>query len=140
MYFPSKKDTWLAIIVWGLTFLIGWQMIIYNSVIGYIISSLIIGMLLWLWFGTGYKIEEGRIKIKYGPFSSIVKIDQITRMKATKSPLSAPALSIDRIEILHGKYNSAIISPKDVDNFIKILLTKNQDIQIENDLINNQSD
>ena len=114
----------------------GWQMIIYKSVIGYIISLLMIGLLLWLWFGTGYKIEKGLIKIRFGPFRSTVKIEEIKRLNATKNPLSAPALSIDRIEILHGKYGIAIVSPKNVDDFIRILLTENQYIQVDNNLSN----
>ena len=136
MYFPSKKDTWLALIIWGVTLSMGWQMITYKSVVGYIIGLLTIGLILWLWFGTGYKIEEGLIKIRCGPFRNTVKIEEIKRLNATKNPLAAPALSIDRIEIHYGKYEIAIDSPKNVAEFIRILLTKNQYIQGDNNLSN----
>ena len=151
MYFPSKKDIWLAFIIWGVILLIiliyifggepiGWQLITYKSVLGYIMSLLIIGLLLWLWFGTGYKVEEGLIKIRYGPFRSTVKIEEVKKLSAIKNPLAAPALSIDRIEILHGKYNIAIVSPKNKTDFIRILLTENPDIQVDKNLFNHQND
>lgn len=151
MYFPSKKDIWLAFIIWGLLFLIiliyifggepiGWQIITYKSVVGYIMSLLIIGLLLWLWFGTGYKVEEGLIKIRYGPFRSTVKIEEVTKLSATKNALAAPALSIDRIEILHGKYNFAIVSPKNKTEFIRILVTENHNIQVDKNVFNQKND
>ncbi len=151
MYFPSKKDIWLAFIIWGVILLIiliyifdgepiGWKIITYKSVLGYIMSLLIKGMLLWLWFGTGYKVEEGLIKIRYGPFRSTVKIEEVTKLSAVKNPLAAPALSIDRIEILHGKYNMAIVSPKNKTDFIRILVTENPDIQVDKNLFNHQND
>ncbi|WP_186673837.1 PH domain-containing protein [Sporosarcina sp. BP05] len=151
MYFPSKKDIWLAFIIWGVILSIilvyifggepiGWQIITYKSVLGYIMSLLIIGLLLWLWFGTGYKVEEGFIKIRYGPFRNTVKIEEVKKLSATKNPLAAPALSIDRIEILHGKYNMAIVSPKNKTDFIRILVTENPDIQVDKNLFNHQND
>ena len=104
---------WLACIIWGIILLIiliyifggepiGWQIITYKSVLGYIMSLLIIGLLLWFWFGTGYKVEEGLIKIRYGPFRSTVKIEEVKKLRATKNPLSAPALSIDKLVVAHS--------------------------------------
>ena len=71
MYFPSKKDIWLGTIIWGsILFMIaislfddpGWRL---SDVLESGICLLISAFLLWLWFGTGYKVEEGVIKIKY---------------------------------------------------------------------------
>ncbi|GEN85220.1 hypothetical protein SLU01_35320 [Sporosarcina luteola] len=142
MYFPSKKDLWFGLIIWGfVVFLIaayvfggepiGMQFITYNSIAGYILSVLIIGLLLWFWFGTGYKIEGGFIKIKFGPLTSKVKIADITKLSAAKNPLSAPALSIDRIEILYGKYGIALVSPKNRVQFIKTLLGESPGIEVD---------
>ena len=93
-----------------------------------------------MWFGTGYKVEEGLIKIKCGPFKSAVKIEEVKKLRATKTPLSAPALSIDRIEILHGNYNIAVVSPKNKTDFIRILVSENPDIQVDNNLFNHKND
>ncbi len=149
MYFSSKKDIWLALIIWGVILLMilinifggepsGWQIITYNSILGYIISLLIITLLLWLWFGTGYKVEKGLIQIKYGPFSSKVKIEEIKKLSATRNPLAAPALSIDRIEILYGTYDIAIVSPKNIVGFIQILVYENPTIKVDENLLNRE--
>src|SRR5699024_4103982 len=110
---------------------IGMQFITYNSIAGYVIGVLIIGLLLWFWFGTGYKIEGGFIKIKFGPLTSKVKIADITKLRAVINPLSAPALSNDRIEILYGKYGMALVSPKNRVQFIKMLLAENPGIGVD---------
>lgn len=111
-------------------------MIVSKSVVFYIIGFLTIVLLLWLLFGTGYKIEEGLLKIRFGPFRSTVKIEDIKRLNATNSLLAGPALSIDRIEILHKKYDLAIVSPKERTEFVRVLLTENKYIEVDNNLFN----
>lgn len=142
MYFPSKKDVWMTILVWGLIlFLIsvyifggepvGVQLITYKSVPGILMTIVMVGFLMWLWFGTGYKVEDGFITIIFGPFKSKVKIADIRKLRATKNPLSAPALSFSRIEIMYGTYGMALVSPKDKELFIKMLLEENPNIQVD---------
>lgn len=142
MYFPSKKDTWLAMLVWGFVLFgmaayifgeepVGEQFITYTSVAGIFITIVMVGFLLWMWFGTGYKVEYGLIIIISGPFKSKVKIADIRKLTATKNPLSAPALSINRIEIMYGTYGMSLVSPKDRELFISLLLEENQTIQVD---------
>ncbi|HLQ98363.1 MAG TPA: PH domain-containing protein [Candidatus Dormibacteraeota bacterium] len=135
MYFKSKKDTWLALLIWGVSILMGWQMIVDKSVMIFIVGVLTILSLLWLWFGTSYKIEEELLKIKSGPFRSTVNIGDIRRLSVTKTLLAGPALSIDRIEILYKKYDIAIVSPKDKTEFVQALLIKNKAIEVDNSLL-----
>lgn len=142
MYFPSKKDVWLTILVWGLVLFyiaayifggepIGVQIITYKSVAGILLSIVMVSFLLWLWFGTGYKVENGLLTIRFGPFKSKVKIADIRKLRVTKTPLSAPALSISRIEITYGAYGMTIVSPKDRELFIKTLLEENSTIEVD---------
>lgn len=138
MYFSSKKDNWFALFIWGVIILMGWLMIVETSVVIYIVGVLTISLLLWIWFGTSYKIEEELLKINSGPFRSTVKIGEIKRLNATKTLLAGPALSIDRIEILHRKYGIAIVSPRDRTEFVRVLLTKNKHIEVDNSLFNDK--
>lgn len=146
MYFSSKKDVWFFLIIWGVIIFIilanlfdsepiGLQHIT-NNIWEYIMGALIIGFLLWLWFGTGYKLEEGLIKIYFGPFRSKIMIQEIKSLRKTKNPLSAPALSINRLEILYGQYNVTMISPKNENAFIRLLLNENPDIKLDKTLFN----
>lgn len=146
MYFPSKKDKWFFFFTWGFIFFlifmyifggepVGYQFVTYKSVPGYIISALIIVLLVWIWFGTGYKVEEGYVKVKSGPFKSKVKIEEIRKISKTKSPFTAPSLSVDRLEILFGKYDVVHISPKNESKFIRTLLAENPTIQIDEKIV-----
>lgn len=142
MYFPTKKDIWFFLMIWGLILFmmliyifggepVGWQLITYKSIAGYIIAVLIIGLLLWIWFGTGYKVEKEFLEVRYGPFKSKIRIKDIKKIRRTKNPFTAPALSIDRIEILFGRYDVVNISPKNESGLIHSLLTINNNIQLE---------
>lgn len=142
MYFPTKKDIWFCLMVWGLIFFmiliyvfggepVGWQLITYKSIPGYIIATLILTLLLWIWFGTGYKVEGEFLKVRYGPFKSKIKIKEIKNIRRTKSPFTAPALSVDRLEILYSTYDVISISPKSESELIHSLLVINPSIQLD---------
>ena len=142
LYFPTKKDIWFFLIIWGfILFMIliyifggrpvGWQLITYKSVPGYIIGALTLTLLLWIWFGTGYKVEGELLKLQFGPFKSKVNIKKIKKISRTKNPFTAPALSVDRLEILFGKYDVIDISPKNENELINSLLAVNPNIQVD---------
>ncbi|MFB9973325.1 hypothetical protein FPQ10_05850 [Allobacillus sp. SKP2-8] len=147
MYFPSKKDLLFFLIFWGIIlFLVGvyfvggepsgFQLIAYDSLIGIIINVLLIGFLLWIWFGTGYLVEDGKIVIRSGPFKTTVPIGEIKKLSKTKNPFSAPALSINRMEILYGHYKVALISPDHEEKFVVMLLEENPRIELDEKLKN----
>ncbi|MYL45720.1 hypothetical protein GLV94_08675 [Virgibacillus halodenitrificans] len=142
MYFSSKKDIWFFLIIWGIILFIiliyifggepiGWQLVTYKSSPGYIIGALILTLLLWIWFGTGYRVEGEFLKVRYGPFNSKIRIKEIKKIRRTKNPFTAPALSVDRLEILFGKFDVINISPKSKSEFIYSLLTINPNIQLD---------
>ncbi|MFB4168868.1 PH domain-containing protein [Virgibacillus sp. JSM 102003] len=88
--------------------------------------------LMWIWFKTGYTIENNSIKIQYGPFKKYIEIDEIYNIRETKNPFTAPALSMNRVEINYGKYETIQISPKEISLFVGELQKKNPHIQIKN--------
>lgn len=145
MYFSSKKDLWMTIIIWLSAFLFivppvfspdlgvwmtpdflnkQWIQIVVLFPIGF--------FLLWIWFKTGYTIEKRSIKIQYGPFKKDIRIDEIHSIRETKNPFTAPALSMNRIEINYGQYETIQISPKEINLFVDELLKNNSHIQIKN--------
>lgn len=92
--------------------------------------SLIFAFILHLFFGTSYTIEKDRLLIKCGFFKyKPIKIDEIKEISNTKSLLSCPAPSFDRIIIKYGKYDAIIISPKDKRGFVKDLVKINSKIK-----------
>jgi membrane protein YdbS with pleckstrin-like domain len=130
MKFPSKKDWWLTIIIWGaMLFAMGsgiYSLIFEESnfidfVIVLILAVMLPVFLLWMWLTTYYVLDESNLVIKYGPFKKIIPLNTIKSVKMTMNPLSSPALSLKRLEIIYGQYNMVLISPKDRDEFMKIL-------------------
>ena len=144
MYFPSKKDWWMTIIIWlfaGL-FMIPpvffpdfgvwmtpefldkqWIKIMVLFPIGFV--------LIWIWFKTGYMIEGSTLIIQFGPFKKEIRIDEIYQTRETKNPFTAPALSMDKIEIYYGKYDFVSISPENKTVFICELKERNANIETD---------
>ena len=75
---------------------------------------------------TSYTIDNGTLHIKCGIFlSSSFPIDRITKISKTNSCLSAPALSMDRIEIRFADKKTLVLSPKQRQAFIDHLRSLN---------------
>jgi hypothetical protein len=70
---------------------------------------------------TYYSIEGPVLKIVSGPFRWKVQIDQISSIQPTRSLLSSPALSMDRLKIIWGNNKKIIVSPADKKGFVKAL-------------------
>ena len=134
MEFSSKKDMWMGLIVWALIGVFIW--IFYEStfiefnLVGIIVMTIMVGLLLSIWFCTHYKIEQGILKISYGPIKKSIAIEDIQSIRLTVNPFTAPALSMYRIEINYRKYKTISISPINQEQFIKELQKLNPKIRI----------
>ncbi|WP_408608758.1 PH domain-containing protein [Alkaliphilus serpentinus] len=76
-------------------------------------------------------MSEEILIIKCGPFSEKISIKDIKSIKKTRNPLSSAALSINRIEIRYGFSGMTLISPKDKEQFVGLILQKNNNIDIK---------
>lgn len=78
----------------------------------------------WLFRSTRYLVDDERLLVRSGPFAWRIPFDAIQAVLPSTSPRSAPALSIDRLEI-RGKGNrSLLISPRDREGFLAALLPR----------------
>jgi hypothetical protein len=90
----------------------------------------VIGFVVHMFMTTYYVIIGNRLKIKCGFLYSLdIDISTIKKITPTKNPLSSPALSLDRLEITYGKFDSVLISPKDKKDFIAQLKIVNPKIE-----------
>jgi hypothetical protein len=83
-------------------------------------------------FGTHYRIQGHVLEIRC---AFIIRIDvdilRITSVSKTRNPVSAPALSLDRIEIVYGNgLRYVIVSPKDKVGFVQSLKAINHQITV----------
>lgn len=102
-----------------------------NEVLILVAAALVLA--LYLVLGIWYEISDDSIlKVRAGVFYNIkVPIEHIHTIEKTNSILSAPASSLDRIELKYNKYDSVIISPRHRDLFIQELLKINPNIQVK---------
>lgn len=131
MEFPSKKDAWLYpifFIVLGACFapiFAGREYFLLFFTIPLAI------LFIWSWFTTKYTVGEETITIRSCLVKKRIFIRDIKRISNTKNPIAAHALSFDRLEIVYGSYEREIISPKNKEQFINLVKSKNPHIEIK---------
>ena len=127
--FTSKIDLWLAFLILGSSLLLilvpVWEWIYNDSSIRRIlfISLLTIPgaiLLLLIFFNIKYSLSDDELFVKNGFSTQSIPLKDITHIIPTNSMLSAPALSLDRIEIRY-EGGSIVISPKDKDGFYRAI-------------------
>jgi hypothetical protein len=96
----------------------------FNSNMFLMTLALIIlfGFVLHMFLNTTYKIEKGKLYIKCGFFNyNPVNIREMKKVSKSSNIISSPAASFDRIEIIYGKFDELIISPKHKTKFVEDL-------------------
>ena len=132
MIFKSKIDWWMAVIFLAVPISMIYGVITEPDAILMLVTTLVIVLLVTLFFGTKYIIEDGELIVYGGIYKKRIPIEEIRSLRPSKNPLSAPAMSIDRIEITYNKTYSEVIlvSPKDKEGFVKRLLEINPNIKL----------
>ena len=96
----------------------------FNRNMVVIILGLIIlyGFILHMFFNTTYTIDKNMLHIKCGFFRyNSINIMDMKKVSKSRSIISSPAASFDRIEISYGKFDELIISPRNKFKFINDL-------------------
>lgn len=80
---------------------------------------------------TFYIIKDKTLIIHCGIlYHSEIPIDSISKISETRNPLSSPAASLDRLDILYNKKTHVLISPLHKKEFIRDILGLNPAIEI----------
>jgi hypothetical protein len=103
----------------------------WGSIICLLIVLAVAGPMI---LNTNYTIKSDyTLKVTCGLFVNIlIDITAIKKIEATKSMLSSPALSMDRLEVFYNKFDSVIISPDNKDDFVARLQNINPGIEYIN--------
>ena len=130
--FRSKIDAWLLAVLATALFLPLLQAAAafregLNATPHLTISILLGGFFLWLLLSTKYTVNADVLIVQSGPFKWRIKRSEITRIVPSRSIISSPALSLDRLKIDYAQgRKSVLISPKEKDGFLKaIAITSN---------------
>ena len=127
--FKSKVDSWLMIIL-VISLVIDIAAIVFvlltvpETVVMVLVSVVLLLtaiLIAWILVGTYYTVDRTMLKIVSGPIRIRIGLDEINSVKATRNPLSSPALSLDRLVINHGKNRTVMVSPADKRGFLKAI-------------------
>ncbi len=100
-----------------------WIGIAINAVVGLFIG--------YTFTNLRYIIDGDTLSIRCGfLYKKSIPIHAIKRVEESRSPLSSPAASLDRLEIIYNKFDSILISPKEKQAFIDELVKENPDIVV----------
>lgn len=141
MIFKSRKDISFLLTTYGFVgvFLgIILFRIFFNKSEGHeyfwveILMALVIGLIIWINFGTEYELTQTELKYKSGPFRGKIEISQIKEIIKGKSLYSGlkPATARHGLIIKYDMYEEIYISPKTNDTFVKKILELNPDIKV----------
>ena len=99
--------------------------------LGIAILLCVIGFIIHMFITTNYTIDGNSLIIKCGILlNKTIDIKGIKKITETNNPLSAPAISLDRLEISYGSYDSILISPKQKKEFIETIVSLNPQVEI----------
>jgi hypothetical protein len=90
------------------------------------------GVLLYLYFGTYYRIEENHIFYQSAFVSGKVNINSINRIAKNKTTLVGlkPATASNGILITYNQHEEIYLSPENKDKFIESLVKINNKISV----------
>lgn len=126
--FPSKIGGWFL----GMVLLLGFAFVYAISTVWLragalpamamvLVGLLSLGLPVWLLLGTDYALTAQELCVRSGPFRWRIPLDQVRRVSVSRSWLSAPALSLNRLRIDYGRAGTLLISPRDRQAFVAAL-------------------
>jgi hypothetical protein len=140
--FPSKRDMWVMVLIWGaalaIVFIGGERLVSPGPVAGrLIVGGLCVGLAaftVWLLYSTSYEIGPEKLIIRTGPIRRVVKLESIEGVAPSRSPLSSPALSLDRLRVRYrGGGFGVLISPEDKRGFLRALVERCPQLELTGD-------
>lgn len=125
--FRSKIDPWLLVVMLGIPVAVLASIVpelrhdATDLVTVVVIGLVAVGLPLSVLVNTRYVLHADTLRIFAGPFRWNVRIGEIKSVTPTRSVLSGPALSLQRLRIEYAAGKSIMISPADRDAFLRAL-------------------
>ena len=94
--------------------------------VGVAVAALVAGVYLGLVFPMSYGLGETHLVVRFGVCRRRIPLAEISGVRPTRNPLSAPALSLDRLRVQYGQgfLRAVMISPADRELFLGDLARK----------------
>jgi Bacterial PH domain len=136
--FRSRVDIWLVVLIFGT----GIGSLIHLAyklrVTGdsrlytpFLIVIVSMAPLVWMFTQLSYIITDRELQVRGSIIRSTIPLSTVRSIRPSSSILSAPALSMTRIEVIYGSGNSVVISPKDEARFLETMQARVPGLVIE---------
>lgn len=143
LIFPSKVDAWiflLAAIPLGVSLAVVGTALTAAPPAGAV--ALMVGLEVAVLAGifltlrsTRYEVSRHEVIARSGLLRWRVAIDDIESIHPSRSLASAPALSLDRLEIRHRGGRPLLVSPKDREELLKAIVARSQHLHRAGDQV-----
>ena len=122
-----------AFLIWRLGWPLTQAVLTGQSVApGLLIASIVtLGGLGWLAATTSYTITEQALVVRCSLSSTVTALSGIQKVRASRTLLASPALSLNRLEVVANPGPSVVISPVEQPRFLRKLVTKAPQVQLE---------
>lgn len=122
-WFHSKVDWWLGLILLAAPVVVVIGALTappHQRVVAYLGTAVLAAVYLGLVFPMRYGITDAHLIVRYGLVRQRIALADIISVEPTRSPLSSPALSLDRLRITFGAgmFKKVLISPADKVQFL----------------------
>ena len=128
-YFASKIDRRLALVLLGAAAIstaaltsVPQRAQPVGGVAFLVIGACGIALPIWVLVRTGYRLTEHALCVTSGPFRWRIPLGRIESVRPSRSAVSGPALSLDRLAIRYGRGRCLLVSPKERERFARELL------------------
>lgn len=136
MVFYSKKGRFIVILnlLVVLVNLLPIILQLFNRQPPSMVPSIAVGIvllfLIWTLISTRYEIRgDGLLIVRSTFLRWRIPISSIRTLRKTRNPMSAPALSLDRLEIVYeGCGGFILVSPQQEERFVQLLREQNPHI------------
>ena len=125
--YKSKIDWWFVIVMFAALGTPIFYGIRSKESVPILIFSGILAIIIYWLLTMRYIIDNRFLSI----YSTKIDINRIRRIQKSRSILSSPAFSFDRIEILYNRADVILLSPKEREDFIEELLKVNPNIEVK---------
>src|SRR6476660_5514792 len=131
--FASKVDVWyllLTVAVLGLTAVIAVASVRAGRMWPLMMSLLPIGLIVWNAASTAYVVTGDSLSVRCLFLRWAVPLVSVKTLRASRDGRAAPALSLDRIEVIYNG-GSVLVSPRDKPAFVQAIRAGQPLVRIE---------
>jgi hypothetical protein len=124
MVYRSKVDWWLAVILIAVPFVPVCLAVYLREPALYVIPLVVIALYGAVALPLSYETGSERLILRHGLRRTGIPYSEIHAVRSTRSAVSSPALSLDRVEIEYGQAERVLISPMKKQDFLSEMRTR----------------